>query len=170
MRKNIKGLILALIFTTTCWGQTTNAQIGLTLLSQTDSLNYTLGLLSGVVIKNECFKDKPFEECISEFMKYLDEGFTTNNQFVKPDTTNIYSEIIKIGNKVGSAFKAQLSTGFMNLSEFKIEFKLIKTGIEAGMRNDFSLMSVENSQNYLQKTLVEINLKNNIKENKRTKK
>lgn len=164
MRKSITLIILALIISSYCCGQTEPTKKQTFIQTQTDSLNYTLGVISGFIIKEECFKEKPLEECISIFMKYFDDGFTSEKKFAKPDSTNKYSQIMEAANKSGRAFKSQQNTGFMNLAEFKVDLKLIKIGFEAGMRSDFSIMSAESSQNYLQKTLLEINIKNNRKE------
>ena len=156
MKKNIRIAIASLIFTATCFGQTANAQNQISLRTQTDSLNYTLGVANGDAIKSYYFQNKPLEECIGVFMKSLDAAFAADKQLVKPDSTNTYTEIIQMGNKVGTALKAQVSTGLMGVSGHKVDFQLIKKGIEDGMRDNNSLMSPANSQKYLQETLAKI--------------
>ena len=161
MKKTIKIVIATLIIATNCFGQTVPTQNPFILRTQTDSLNYTLGLANGDGIKNYYFKSNPLDECIQVFMKYLDEGFKDDNQFVKPDSiTNKYAEIIKIGNKVGTALKAQVSTGLMGISSLKVDFQLIREGLEDGMRNNNILMTPESSQRYLQGTMVKISQQN----------
>lgn len=170
MKKNIRIAIVSLIFATTCFGQTGTAQNQISLRTQTDSLNYTLGVANGDGIKNYYFKDKPLEEYIGVFMKYLDAAFAADNQFVKPDSaTNKHAAIIELGNKVGTALKTQVSTGLMGVSGHKVDFQLIKKGIEDGMRNNNSLMSAESSQKYLQETLAKIKQQNISPEDKLNK-
>jgi len=166
MKKYIKIAIATLIFASHCFVQTGTAQSQVILNTKTDSLNYTMGVANGDGIKNFYFKDKPLEECISVFMKYLDAGFTADSQFVKPDSSNKYAAIIEIGNKVGTALKAQISTGLMGVPSLKIDFQIIKKGLEDGLRDDYSLMSPENSQRYLQVTMVKIRQQNLSPEDK----
>jgi len=156
MKKDIKIAIATLIFATTCFGQTATVQSRVILKTQTDSLNYALGVANGDGIKNNYFKDKPIEECISVFMKYLDAGFAIDNQFVKPVSTNKYASIIEIAYKVGTTLKTQVSTGLMGNPSLKIDLYLIKKGLEDGMRNNSSLMSPEKAQRYLHETMTKI--------------
>ena len=161
MIKNIKVIIIALIIASPCWGQAGTIQNQIILHTQTDSLNYAMGFANGNAIKNYFFKDKPLDESIHVFLKYFDEGFTSDKQFVKPDsTTNKYAEIIEIGNKVGTSLKGQLATGLMQYAIIKVDFQLLRKGLEDGMRDIFIYMTPEISQKYLQETLVKINLNN----------
>ncbi len=169
MKKDIRIAIATLIFATTCFAQTATAQNQISLRSQTDSLNYALGVANGDGIKNNYFQNKPLEECIGVFMKSMDEAFAADKQFVKPDSTNIYAPIIEIGNKVGTALKAQASTGLMGISGQKVDFQLIKKGINDGMRDNNSLMSPANSQKYLQETTAKIKQQNISPEDKLNK-
>ncbi|HEY6914159.1 MAG TPA: hypothetical protein VI413_05735, partial [Paludibacter sp.] len=84
MKKNIRIAIASLIFVTTCFGQTGTAQNQISLRTQTDSLNYTLGVANGNGIKNYYFQNKSLEECIGVFMKSLDAAFAADKQLVKP--------------------------------------------------------------------------------------
>ncbi|HET7734028.1 MAG TPA: FKBP-type peptidyl-prolyl cis-trans isomerase, partial [Paludibacter sp.] len=59
-----------------------------------------------------------------------------------------------------TALKAQVSTGLMGVSGQKVDFQLIKKGIEDGMRDNNSLMSPESAQKYLQETLAIIKQQN----------
>ncbi|MDD4992982.1 MAG: FKBP-type peptidyl-prolyl cis-trans isomerase [Paludibacter sp.] len=156
MKKNIKIVIASLIFATTCFGQTVTTQNQILLRTQTDSLNYTLGVANGDGIKNYYLKDKPLEEFIGVFMKYLDAGFATNNQFVKPDSTNKYADIIELGNKVGNALKTQVSTGLMGNPGLNVDLQIIRKGLEDGLRSNFSILSAEGAQKYLQETMIKI--------------
>src|ERR1035437_5457537 len=169
MKKNIKIAIATLIFTTTCFGQNGTTQNQTLLRTQTDSLNYTLGVANGDGIRNYYLKDKPLEEYISVFMKYLDAGFAAENQFVKPDSTNKYATIIELANKVGSAMKAQVSIGLMGNPSLKIDFQLIKKGLDDGLRNNNSLLSAQSAQRYLQETMTKISQQNLSPEDKLNK-
>jgi len=169
MKKNIKIAIASLIFATTCYGQTGIAQNQISLRTQTDSLNYTLGVANGDGIKNSYFQNKPLEECIGVFMKSLDSAFAADKQLVKPDSTNSYTEISELGNKVGTALKTQVSIGLMGNSSLKVDFQLIKKGIEAGMRDNNSLISPASAQKYLQETMVKIGQQNISPEDKLNK-
>jgi len=161
MKKNIKIAIASLIFASNCFGQTITTQNQIILHSQTDSLNYALGFINGNAIKNNFFKNKNLDESIKVFMKYMDEGFTSDKQFVKPDsTTNKNAEIIEIGNKVGTSLKKQLTTGLMQYATIKFDFQLIRKGLEDGMKDNLILMTPENSQKYLQNTMVKISQEN----------
>jgi len=169
MKKNIKIVIATLIFTSICFGQTGTAQNQISLRTQTDSLNYTLGLANGDGIRNYYLKDKPLEEYISVFMKSLDAAYTSDNKFMKPDSTNKYASIIELANKVGTALKAQASTGLMGNPSLKIDFQLIKKGLDDGLRNNNSLMTPESAQRYLQATMTKISKKNLSPEDKLNK-
>ena len=169
MKKIIKIAIFTLLFASHCLGQTATTQNQISLRTQTDSLNYTLGVANGDAIKNYYLKDKPLEEFIGVFIKYLDAGFADENQFIKPDSTNKYAEIIELGNKVGNALKAQVSTGLMDYSSLKVDLKTIRKGLEDGLRNNSSIISAENAQKYLQETLGKISQQNISPEDKLNK-
>lgn len=169
MKKNMKIAIASLIFATTCFGQAGTAQNQISLRTQTDSLNYALGVANGDGIKNYHFQNKPLEECIGVFMKSLDEAFTGDKPFVKPDSTNIYAPIIEMGNKVGTSLKAQANTGLMGIPNIKVEFQLIRKGVEDGMRDNNSLMSPASSQKYLQESTAKISQQNISSEDKLNK-
>lgn len=160
MRKKNKILVASLIFTSTCFGQVVTTQNQTLLRTQTDSINYTLGVANGDAIRNYYLKDKPLEEFIGVFMKYFDAGFLVENQFTKPDSINKYAEIIELGNKVGNALKAQVSTGLMDYSSLKVDFETVRKGLDDGLRNNISIISAEDAQRYLQETLTKISLQN----------
>lgn len=169
MKIKIKLAIFSLIMTTACYGQTVTKQNQISLRTQTDSLNYTLGVANGEGIRNYYLKNKPLDEFISIFIKYLDAGFSTDSQFIKPDSTNKYAEIIELGNKVGSALKAQVTTGLIDISGIKVDIEIIKKGLDDGLRNNFSVISAEGAQRYLQETINKISQENISPEDKLNK-
>lgn len=169
MKKTIKIAIFTLLFASHCFGQTATTQNQTLLRTQTDSLNYALGVANGDAIKNYYLKDKALEEFIGIFMKYLDAGFVDENQFIKPDSTNKYAEIIELGNKVGNALKAQVSTGLMDYSSLNVDLETIRKGLEDGLRNNISIISAEGAQRYLQETLAKISQENISPEDKLNK-
>lgn len=169
MKKTIKIAIFTLLFASHCLGQTAATQNQILLRTQTDSLNYTLGVANGDGIRNFYLKDKPLDEFIGVFIKYLDAGFADENQFIKPDSTNKYAEIIELGNKVGSALKAQVTTGLIDIANIKVDIEIIKRGLDDGLRNNSSIISAEGAQKYLQETLAKISQQNISPEDKLNK-
>lgn len=170
MRKNIKITIASLIFATTCFGQTVTTQNQILLRTQTDSLNYAFGIINGVGIRNNYFREEPIDDCINEFIKSLDEGFTSDKKFELPDPSKTkYAEIIRMGNKIGTNLKTRFSAGLMGEPSIKIEIQLIMKGMEDAMRDNFSILSQDNSEKYLQKTLEVVRKQNLSTEDKQNK-
>ena len=158
--KYIKVTFVVLFVFSFCYGQNKSKTSQPILHTQNDSINYALGLANGEGIKNNLFKSTDLEEGKHVFIKYFDKGFASISEFVKPDSTNTYSEIIVIGNKVGRSIKSQLSTGLMGYPSINVEFELIKSGLVDGLNGNFTIMSTLDAQSYLAKTMFEIEQKN----------
>ena len=152
MKKTILRIIFLIMVSTSCIAQVKGSKVSLKTLN--DSLNYTLGYANGDGIKNYYFKNLNTEQAITNFMKCLDFAYhSSDDNLIKNDSTNEYFGICQVGSKVGTALKKQQKTGLMGYSEVKVDFDLLRQGLDDGMRGSESVMKVNEATEFLPKAV-----------------
>jgi len=117
-----------------------------TLKTQIDSLNYAFGLANGDGIKNYYIKGDSAQKSIKALMEGLNEGM--KGKIEKENT-----EMVDLGDKIGTSLKEQKKTGLMGDSTLKVEIKLIKQGLVNGLRGSKVQMTPKEAQEYLSTTM-----------------
>jgi FKBP-type peptidyl-prolyl cis-trans isomerase FklB len=117
-----------------------------TLKTQIDSLNYAFGVANGDGIKNYYIKGDSAQKSINALMAGIKEG-------MKGSVEKENTELVDLGNKIGSSLKDQKKSGLMGDSTLKVDIKLIKQGLVNGMKGSKIQMNPQQAQEYLQKTM-----------------
>ena len=118
-----------------------------TLKTQNDSLNYTLGLANGEGIRTNMMQKDTSEKAIVALMKALDKAY-------KVEASK--DELYNLGIQVGNSFKQQKAKGLMGDSTLKFNNDLVKQGLVNAL-NDFKEgMTPKEAQEYIQKTMTKI--------------
>ena len=117
-----------------------------TLKTQIDSLNYAFGVANGDGIKNYYIKGDSAKKSIATLMAGIKEG-------MKGKVEKENTELVDLGNKIGSSLKDQKKSGLMGDSTLKVDIKLIKQGLVNGMKGSKIQMNPQQAQEYLQKTM-----------------
>lgn len=119
------------------------------LSNQNDSLNYTLGLVNGEGIKNYYLQNDSSDKPIEAFMNALDKAYKSKK------TDKWY----QLGYQIGTSLKFQESHGLMADTTLAFNTKLVKQGIINALYNFDGGMSPQQAQEYLQKTMYELQAK-----------
>ena len=117
-----------------------------TLKTQLDSLNYAFGLANGAGIKDYYIKGDSADKKIASLLKGLKEG-------MKGEVSKENTELVDLGNKIGTSLKEQNKTGLMGDSTLKVNVDLIKQGLVNGLKGSKIQMTPQIAQSYLQKTM-----------------
>lgn len=117
-----------------------------TLKTQIDSLNYAFGIANGDGIKNYYIKGDSAKKSINALMAGIKEG-------MKGSVEKENTELVDLGNKIGSSLKDQKKSGLMGDSTLKVDIRLIKQGLVNGMKGSKIQMNPQQAQEYLQKTM-----------------
>ena len=117
-----------------------------TLKTQIDSLNYAFGLANGAGIKDYYIKGDSADKKIASLLKGLKEG-------MKGGVSKENTELVDLGNKIGTSLKEQNKTGLMGDSTLKVNVDLIKQGLVNGLKGSKIQMTPQEAQTYLQKTM-----------------
>jgi len=121
-----------------------------TLKTQNDSINYTLGLANGEGIKTNMMQKDSSEKAVVALMKAIDAAY-------KKDVSK--DEMFKLGQRIGETFKQQKTSGLFNDSTLKFNADLVKQGLVNALRNHKDGMTSQQAQDYLQKTMMAIQAK-----------
>ncbi len=121
-----------------------------TLKTQNDSINYTLGLANGEGIKNNLMQKDSSDKAVVALMKAIDAAYSKE---VSKD------EMFKLGQQIGSTFKKQKAAGLMGDSTLKFNADLVKQGLVNALRGHKDGMTSQQAQEYIQKTMMAIQAK-----------
>ena len=116
------------------------------LKTQSDSLNYTLGLANGDGIKSYYMKTDSSSKPIIALMKALDIAYKGVNK----------DEMYKLGLEIGNSFKQQKAKGLMGDSTLTFNEKLVKQGLVNGLNGFKEGMTAKQAQDYIQKEMQKI--------------
>lgn len=117
-----------------------------TLTSQIDSLNYAFGVANGDGIKNYYMKGDSTDKAVKSLLAGFAEGISGK---VEKENT----ELVDLGNKIGSSLKEQEKSGLMGDSTLKVDIELIKQGLVNGLKGSKVQMTAQEAQQYLQTTM-----------------
>jgi len=117
-----------------------------TLSSQIDSLNYAFGVANGDGIKNYYLKGDSTDKAIKSLLEGFKEGMKGE---IEKDNT----EMVDLGNKIGSSLKDQQKSGLMGDSTLKVDIEIIKQGLVNGLKGSNIQMTAAEAQTYLQTTM-----------------
>ena len=117
-----------------------------TLKTQNDSLNYTLGLANGDGIKNYYMKKDSSNKPIIALLKAMDKAYKGTNK----------GEMYKLGLEIGNSFKQQKAKGLMGDSTLVFDTKLVKQGMVNALNGFDKGMTAKEAQEFIQKTMLKI--------------
>ena len=120
------------------------------LKTENDSLNYTLGLANGQGIKQNMMQKDSSDKAIKALMKALDEAY-------KKDVSK--DEMYKLGIQIGNSFKQQKASGLMGDSTMIFNAELVKQGLVNALNDYKEGMTAKDAQDYIQKTMMAIQAK-----------
>ena len=115
-----------------------------TLKTQNDSLNYTLGLFNGENLKSSFMKSDSSDKPLAAMMAALDKAYKSSDK----------GEMYTLGTKVGTAIKQQKASGFMGDSTIKFNEKLVRQGLVNGINGFDKGMTSKQAQDYIQKAMM----------------
>lgn len=121
-----------------------------TLKTQNDSINYTLGLANGQNIKTNLMQKDSSDKAVVALMKAIDEAYSKE---VSKD------EMFKLGQQIGSTLKKQKASGLMGDSTLKLDVDLVKQGLVNALHGYTGCMTPQQAQDYIQKTMMAIQAK-----------
>jgi hypothetical protein len=139
--------LVAIILFTSCnkYGEKT-----VTLKTQNDSLNYTLGLANGDGIKANMMQKDSSEKSIAALMKALDKAYKSGGN---------KDEMYKLGVQIGNSFKQQKAKGLMGDSTLKFDDELVRQGLLNALKDYKEGMTSKDAQAYIQKTMMAMQTK-----------
>lgn len=120
------------------------------LKTQTDSLNYALGLANGDGIKNYYMQKDSSEKPIIALMQALDKAYKSGAD---------QDEMYKLGLEIGTSFKQQKAKGLMGDSTLIFDDKLVKQGMVNALNGFKEGMTAQEAQEFIQKTMAQIQAK-----------
>lgn len=118
----------------------------ITLKTQNDSLNYTLGLANGEGIKNYYMQKDSSSKSIVALMKALEKAYKGSDK----------DEMYKLGLQIGNSFKQQKASGLMGDSTLAFNEELVMQGLINALNGFDKGMNAKESQEYIQKTMTAI--------------
>jgi len=117
------------------------------LKTQTDSLNYALGVAYGDNIKSNYIKGDSAQKSVQLLMEGLKEG-------MKGEVEKDNLELVDLGTKIGTSLKDQKKSGLMGDSALTVDIDIIKQGLVNGLKGSKVQMTAQEAQEYLQKTML----------------
>ena len=139
--------LVAIILFTSC---NKYGEKAVTLTTQNDSLNYTLGLANGDGIKANMMQKDSSEKSIIALMKALDKAYKSGAD---------KDEMYKLGVQIGNSFKQQKAKGLMGDSTLKFDDELVKQGLLNALKDYKEGMTAKDAQAYIQKTMMAMQAK-----------
>ncbi|MCL2597100.1 MAG: hypothetical protein FWD66_05460 [Paludibacter sp.] len=130
----------ALVMMCACGGKDDSPKT-VTLTTLEDSINYTLGVNNGGMIKQREFVNDSSKNAAANFIKGMDKAFNTFNG---------KSEVYMQGYSLGQWLKEQ-DKGILENSNYKFDINLLKQGLtNAFLKYKDSAFSEASTQNYVQ--------------------
>lgn len=115
-----------------------------------DSINYALGYANGDGIANYYMgsvDDKDKDAAIKAFIEALEKAFNSSEE---PD------ELYQLGTNIGTSLKQQEKNGLMGDEKLKFNYKLVKQGLESGLKGASEDWTADEAQSYLEMTMMQI--------------
>ena len=150
MKKQIIFLAVVLLASITMVSCKKNTAQTAVLNDMNDSINYALGYANGGGIKSYYMTSVDDEKAaIDAFIKALDKAFTSD---AEPD------EMYELGLNIGSSLKKQQEEGLMGEADLKMNYKLVKEGLEDGLKGSIEGWSANDAQSYIQTTMMQMQM------------
>jgi len=139
--KKITIFLLAAITLLSC-GNTYKAH-EVTLNSETDSINHTLGLVTGMQIKAQILRGDTSDEAVAEFIDAMEAAYLGQTEELSP--------IAAEGQQFGSATKEFEKKGLANNPDWSLNEKLYFQGFVNALFEDTTVMTTEDAQAFFMK-------------------
>ena len=137
--KKLSIIILAAVAMISC-GNSYKAQ-NATLENEADSINYALGLLNGLQIKQYYLANDSSDEAVAEFIDALDEAYL--------DKEEQLTEIEQAGRQFGTSIKTFESKGLAEKPEWTLNEKLFLQGMVNALYEDTTVMLQADAEAFL---------------------
>lgn len=138
--KKISIIILAAMAMVSC-GNTYTAKEAV-LSSQNDSLNYALGLINGLQLKQYQLANDSSDEAIAEFIDALQKGYDGKVEKL--------GEVAQMGHNVGMAIKASEDKGLAENPAWTLNEKMFFQGMVNGLNGDTTVMLTADARGFFQ--------------------
>ncbi|MGM9837704.1 MAG: FKBP-type peptidyl-prolyl cis-trans isomerase [Paludibacteraceae bacterium] len=138
--KKISIIILAAMAMVSC-GNTYTAKEAV-LSSQNDSLNYALGLINGLQLKQYQLANDSSDEAIAEFIDALQKGYDGKVEKL--------GEVAQMGHNVGMAIKASEDKGLAENPAWTLNEKIFFQGMVNGLNGDTTVMLTADARDFFQ--------------------
>ncbi len=139
-RQNLLTVVLAaaIVLFAACSGGTTAKEVSLK--NETDSLNYALGLLNGMGIKETHFRSDSSGQNITAFIKAVDESFNAKAG----------NEIYNSGVQIGKMLKQQKTEGLDGDASVDFKQELVIQGVLNGLKGFEEGMNPQEARMYFE--------------------
>ena len=137
--KKLSIIILAAVAMISC-GNSYKAQ-NATLENEADSINYTLGLLNGLQIKQYYLANDSSDEAVAEFIDALDEAYL--------DKEEQLTEIEQAGRQFGTSIKTFEEKGLAERAEWTLNEKIFLQGLVNALYEDTTVLTPDVAESYL---------------------
>ena len=137
--KKLSIIILAAVAMISC-GNSYKAQ-NATLETEADSINYALGLLNGLQIKQYYLANDSSDEAVAEFIDALDEAYL--------DKEEELNEIEQAGRQFGTSIKTFEEKGLAEKAEWPLNEKLFLQGLVNALYEDTTVMLQADAESFL---------------------
>ena len=137
--KKLSIILLAAVAMISC-GNSYKAQ-NATLENEADSINYALGLLNGLQIKQYYLANDSSDEAVAEFIDALDEAYL--------DKEEQLTEIEQAGRQFGTSIKTFEEKGLAERAEWTLNEKIFLQGLVNALYEDTTVLTPDVAESYL---------------------
>ena len=137
--KKISIFLLAVMAMISC-GNSYNPQ-KVTLINQTDSVNFALGLINGLQIRTYYLAKDSSDEVITEFIDALEMAYLDKDEQL--------SEIAKTGRQLGSAVKTFEKKGLAEKEKWAVNEKMFFQGLVNALYDDTTVLNQKDAETIL---------------------
>lgn len=138
--KKLSIIFLAAMAIVSCGNTYTAQEANLT--CQNDSLNYALGLINGLQLKQYQLANDSSDESVTEFIDALQRGYDGKVEKL--------SETAQIGQNIGMAIKSSEDKGLAENPAWTLNEKMFFQGLVNGLNGDTTMMLVEDARKFFQ--------------------
>ena len=137
--KKLSIIILAAVAMISC-GNSYKAQNAI-LENEADSINYALGLLNGLQVKQYYLANDSSDEAVTEFIDALDEAYMNKEEQL--------NEIEQAGRQFGSSIKTFEEKGLAEKAEWPLNEKLFLQGLVNALYKDTTVLLQADAEAFL---------------------
>jgi len=137
--KKLSIIVLAAVAMISC-GNSYKAQ-NVQMINEDDSINYALGLLNGLQVKQYYLAKDSSDEAVAEFIDALDEAYL--------DKEEELSEIAQAGRQIGSSIKSYETKGLAERAGWTLNEKIFLQALVNALYEDTTVMKYEDADQFL---------------------